>query len=299
MSKSHLFIDTASNEEVDYSSPKSPVVSRAEYIQMLQQQQQVRSIIKFSATGGGASTNTTTTSTDSGHGNTNNNNNNQNGKNNNQRNGNNGGRKGGNSNWKSGEKNNQSNNNQHHNNNQNNNSSRNLWDLNNAQSHQQNGKSAGITSPTSSQSSKDSLSTIWFTPPQSHSPASSSGGDYGMMGTTSTPLKNEQQQQSQNQSHQQMGRMIRSQDLSGCGGREATNIWSSPPPQPAPVSNCRESSKLMERIQSGGGGQWGQQRNNSNSGVGVDAATSSKLPASNACLQLFSDSFLSYLQMIN
>lgn len=140
-----------------------------------------------------------------------------------------------------------------------NNNQRNLWELNKT-------SSLGITSPTSSQ---DSLSTIWFTPPQSHSPASSAGGDLGL---TSTPLKFEPQQQ--------VGRMIRAQDLSS--GKEA-NIWSSPPPQLPPNSVHGATTAVA-----------GPQPPMRNTNTSFDGAKSS-----NACLQLFSDNFMSYLNMIN
>ena len=234
---------------MDYSSPKSPVVSRLEYIQMMQHQQQVRSILKFNATpnegrqqqhgnGGGADSSKPQRFQKK------------------------------NSSWKS-----------HATQERQTSNSRNLWELSNTttstttpttqpqMNHNHHPHKMGITSPTSSQSSKDSLSSIWFTPPQSHSPASSSGsGDLGF--NTSTPVKSGQQPQ--------VGRMIRAQDLSG-GCKEGHNIWASAPPQ-LPSTASRFVPML------GGGG---------------DGLLDQNAKGTNACLQLFSDNFMSYLNMIN
>lgn len=99
-----------------------------------------------------------------------------------------------------------------------------------------------------------------------------------------------QQQQHQHQS--QVGRMIRAQDLSS--GKEA-NIWSSPPPQLPPngVSQVGAKSAAAAAGQmtvGAGAGPQPQMRNNT---------FEHGAKASNACLQLFSDNFMSYLNMIN
>lgn len=244
---------------------------------MLQQQQQVRSILKFNAP---ASNHETKQQHQQQNGESGNNGNSKPQRNNN-------GRKNNNSNsssWKTSTSSSEKTSN-----------TRNLWDLNTI-THQQQQQVKGITSPTSSQSSKDSLSSIWFTPPQSHSPASSAAGEY----VTSTPVKAEAAKKSPSPPAQ-VGRMIRAQDLSG--GTGGTNIWSSPPPQ-------LPSSKLVgagERFQQSGIGGWSLATGGATAAVtGCDGERELRnnlfvdgAKASNASLQLFSDNFLSYLNMIN
>lgn len=260
----------------------SPVVSRNDYLQMMQHQQQLRTIIKFegaAAKSAGEGRQQQQQNQNSGNHGT------DSGKHQRYSNG----KKGGSASWKS--QNNHEDKGQTLNN-TNNGSRQPFWDLNTtpAHNHQQHhhqlaNSKTGITSPTSSQCSKDSLSSIWFTPPQSHSPASSTSVGDLMMGpmptSSSTPLKREPKQP-------QVGRMIRAQDLSS--GREA-NIWSTPPPQlplvgvstpaaaryqaPPLSSNCSVSASTTGRVFGG-------------------AKTSNA-----ACLQLFSDNFMSYLNMIN
>lgn len=232
---------------------------------MMQHQQQVRSIIKFNAPAG--STEGRQQHQSSG---------NSDSSNKPQRFTN--SKKNGNSSWKQNNEKSSANQNSH----------RNVWELSTPNSSGSTPQMAkmGITSPTSSQSSKDSLSTIWFTPPQSHSPASSAGGESGFT-LTSTPFKTDQQQQ------QQVGRMIRAQDLSSGKG---ANIWSSPPPQlPSNGVSARflnASSSSAAVVMAPGAGVALQSRNTS-------TMLDSGAKASNACLQLFSDNFMSYLNMIN
>lgn len=121
-----------------------------------------------------------------------------------------------------------------------------------------------IVSPTSSQ---DSLSSIWLTPPLSHSPASLNGEFL-----TSTPLKAEGTKPSL------AGRMIRAQDLS-CGTNEAS-IWSS-----SPQDTLAAKDRFPSNVTAVGG--WS---------LANEVAPNKD---SNACLQLFSENFLSYLNMIN
>lgn len=86
--------------------------------------------------------------------------------------------------------------------------------------------------------------------------------------------------------------MIRAQDLSS--GKEA-NIWSSPPPQlpsNGPSARFLNASSSSSMLATGAGpSSLSSQRN---AEVFVEGKG-----ASNACLQLFSENFMSYLNMIN
>lgn len=191
-------------------------------------------------------------------------------------------------------------------------SSKNLWDTPQSK--------ISIDSPTLSQSSKDSgsVSTIWFTPPQSQSPptffATSTpqkdkncgsevpligAWDKGLNSATISQKLSQQQQQIENMIPIQ-GRLVRPQDL---------NMLTS---SPAPLKGGSIWSN--EEQPKGAGGiipsvGWSDVFENSVefepqtvSSVWMNNTASNEkdlVNPSSSCLQLFSDEFLNYLNMIN
>lgn len=148
-----------------------------------------------------------------------------------------------------------------------------------------------------SSSSKDSVSSIWFTPPQLHSPNMVTSTPTKVSDVWEAPTGLLRTPTVQKNGDSSIPRLVRPQEISGSNGwisdlsksskDSVSSLWATPTTPPANTAYP------------------GATYSNS-AGKAALTYTSKRFPqandsqnAANSCLQLFSDEFLNYLNMIN
>ncbi|GAB0096578.1 hypothetical protein DMENIID0001_121020 [Sergentomyia squamirostris] len=145
-----------------------------------------------------------------------------------------------------------------------------------------------------SSSSKDSMSSIWFTPPQIQSPPNGivTSTPNGKIGCDMWEMKN---------GGDTIPRLVRPQEISGPNGwisdlsksskDSVSSLWATPTTPPAAFNGAAAGKIPLQT--------YNTPKHYSPPLPHINNTHDSQNNAANSCLQLFSDEFLNYLNMIN